>query len=149
MAAEHQTAQLALKVDELAELLRKTTEGELTREASSPAAAAAGTTPSASSSGAWSGEPAEIEEDGGGARPMQRGQSSVGKVLSAMTPKKGSPFVRRGSSTSREGTPTRPTAGAPSPPSRSLSFPARSVAAAQKVRAAFSFGRRDERSLGV
>ena len=77
MAAEQQTAQLALKVDELAELLRKTTEGELTRETSSPAAAAG--TPSASSSGAWSGEPAEIEEDGGGARPMQRGQSSVGK----------------------------------------------------------------------
>ena len=118
MAAEQQTAQLALKVDELAELLRKTTEGELTRETSSPAAAAAGTTPSASSSGAWSGEPAEIEEDGGGARPMQRGQSSVGKVLSSLTPKKGSPFVRRGSSTSREGTPTRPAAGAPAPPSR-------------------------------
>ena len=139
MAAEQQTAQLALKVDELAELLRKTTEGELTRETSSPAAAAAGTTPSASSSGAWSGEPAEIEEDGGGARAMQRGQSSVGKVLSAMTPKKVAVCAPRLVDVAR-GHAAVP--GAPSPPSRSLSFPARSVAAAQKVRAAFSFGRR-------
>ena len=129
MAAEQQTAQLALKVDELAELLRKTTEGALTRETSSPAAAAAGTTPSASSSGAWSGEPAEIEP--AAARAMQRGQSSVGKVLSSLTPKKGCAGLARARLVDVARGHAAPTARAgrrraPSPPrSLALALPSR------------------------